>query len=979
MRLSIATLVAGLLGLSALGASVATAWPWLTRDQATTDQLASAVVELAVSRAGGVMQARVETAQGVARRLLHQAGVHGLATDHRHGIDGFFRAEMTSVPYITGIEYVAATGEALSIDRSDVAASDGFRVVRVSRAEGRPVTHVANLDPRFRPMYEERVTDAIDPRLNGWYQQAASNRVPFWWPVSSAEPSANDPLVIIRPHIRANGDLAGVARISVDLNVADGWLPESHDCACVAAFLADGSGRILSTLQTTSGSDRVGAFADIASRSLAGARAQLAGLSPGEEAVRLPGVGADDPVDLLVAVVSDRPSPLILATLQSSEPAVGAIGRLLDLRWLAAVAWATLLASLLGLLVGRRLSRSVAGLAPDALATAGDPSSKATPAPDLITIDEIDATSTAIQQAIATALDAEERRELAFESLRDGLFDVDLTTGRTMMSNRLKEILFLSGDSGLETLFDVVHAEDRDRIRRAFDLFLDRDTGTFDDECRLDGPDHITRWIHIRIAAVRSGDGRARRMVGVVSDVTVAKETEARLLHEAFHDVLTDLPNRVMLIERMAWALDQVKTDARNAAAVIAVDLDSFRVINDNLGQGAGDDVLVTMARRLRSTVGPSGFVARIGSDQFAVLASEAQTADEALALAYRLRSAIHAPLMLAGQEVFPTASVGVALCTPGYQRAESIMSDADLAMAKAKERGRGQVALFERQMRGESTGGQLALETDMRRAHDQRQFLLYYQPIVDLSANRVAGFEALMRWRHPIRGLVPPMEFIPSAEALGLIVPMGAWAIEEAVRQLVEWTGTEEGHEGTFISINVSRRQLDDASLLHSLSTALSETGIAPNRVHLELTESLLMEERSAILRMLDELKGLGVRLSIDDFGTGYSSLGRLHRLPFDVLKIDRSFVADILTNQQSALMVRSIVDLAHALGMDVVAEGAETPGDVEALREAGCELCQGYVYARPMMASEAGRYLALHQWTDRRLLSQFNPTPTS
>ena len=353
--------------------------------------------------------------------------------------------------------------------------------------------------------------------------------------------------------------------------------------------------------------------------------------------------------------------------------------------------------------------------------------------------------------------------------------------------------------------------------------------------------------------------------------------------------------------------------------------------------------------------------MARLGSDQFAVLEVDVHDPDTALTLARRVRTMLMAPIMLSGQEVFPTVSIGIALCTPGYSRPESVLADASLAMTRAKARGTGQTLLFERGMRGAVLGDALAIETDLRHALERKEISLAYQPIVCLSTGRTAGFEALMRWTHPQRGPIPPSQFIPLAEDTGLIQSLGAWAIDEACRQWAEWFGRTDAHAAPlpFISVNISLRQFEDGQLEDRVAAALTTHRLPPHVLHLEVTESMMTDGRDNFADVLHRLKDTGVWLSLDDFGIGYSSLSRLHRLPFNSLKIDRSFVSDILTNGNSELVVGAIVDLAHSIGLVVIAEGAETEGDVEALSRAGSDFCQGFVFSRPLPKAEARKCL--------------------
>lgn len=552
----------------------------------------------------------------------------------------------------------------------------------------------------------------------------------------------------------------------------------------------------------------------------------------------------------------------------------------------------------------------------------------------------------------------EERYVLAATGGNEGLYDLDMATKRTYYSPRTEMIVGLPEGGLGETLdawLERIHPEDKAPTEAKFRDFLNPGGDIMDLRYRVRHATAGYRWVHARGTAVRDMSGRATRVVGSVSDITDQKAAEAKVLEHALVDTLTQLPNRTVLMDRLEAVLSDVKREVARGATIFYIDLDRFRQVNDTLGQGAGDDLLVATARRLRRIAG-GHLVARIGSDHFAVLMPEVRETEDARRTGEWIRDSLAQPIRLAGLEVFPFACVGIAFCDPGYGRAEDILTDAALAMEDAKQRGRGLVVLYDHAMRNQGTAT-LALEGDLRRALERRQLRLHYQPVVSLRSGGVAGFEALTRWRLEDGTFVPPDMFIPLAEETGLIVPIGAWALTETCRQLAEWAAMEDGAP-PFISVNVSKRQLDDPHLVDRLREALGESGAPADCLKLEITESVFLDQPDHGASALNALKELGIKLSIDDFGTGYSSLNHLHRLPFDTLKIDRSFVVDILT-ERGAVIVEAIVDLAHALGLDVVAEGAETAGDVEALRKAGCEYCQGFFYKRALPAEDAMDYL--------------------
>ncbi len=522
------------------------------------------------------------------------------------------------------------------------------------------------------------------------------------------------------------------------------------------------------------------------------------------------------------------------------------------------------------------------------------------------------------------------------------------------------------GDA-LEDWWSLVHPDDRQRVTDAYARFLASPETPFDLDYRVDDGTTCGRFVRTICTAERTANGHVVRVFGSCTDISAQRDAEDRIKQNAYTDKLTGLPNRAQFMERLGGELARIRSGKLAPHYVFYLDLDRFKTINDTLGQAAGDDMLIACARRLEQSMGPETLVSRIGSDQFAILAPVgAPHVDMAglRRLAAGIRDAIQRPMMLIGQEIFPTASIGVAVCGPGYARAEDILADAMLAMSVAKGRGRGNLQVFEHHLRTPSVADSLALESDLRRALERNELHLHYQPVVSMATGALAGFEALMRWRNDRRGSVSPDQFISLAEENGLIVPMGAWALEEACRQLAHLNARRHGQDPLFISVNVSRRQLEDAHLIDHLAHALRTSGIDPACLRLEVTESLLIDQTDSVARLLAGLKAQGVRLSIDDFGTGYSSLDRLHRLPFDTVKIDKSFVTDMMSDPRSALIVGAVVDLAHALDLDVVAEGAESEADVRALTDAGCDYGQGYIFGRPMPVADLDAVLK-----DRRL----------
>lgn len=556
------------------------------------------------------------------------------------------------------------------------------------------------------------------------------------------------------------------------------------------------------------------------------------------------------------------------------------------------------------------------------------------------------------------------RSDIAGRLSREIIVDIDLPSGRLWVRNNLALLLgttaAASVDGKLENIVSQIHPAERDIVGEALQRFIDGLEERFDLVFRFAPMGEDERWAHARAMAVRGADGVAGRVIMLLLDVTDTKREEAARHRASLHDPMTGLPNRTMLLGHLSEALEDVKSGRAEPGALLYLDLDRFKAVNDALGQTAGDDMLRGFARVLRRVIAAQGLVARIGSDQFAVLVPSRMTLDDAVDLAGKLREALDTPIVLAGQEVFATCSTGIAPLVAGYAHAEDVLADAGFAMERAKRLGRGGVIPYRRNMRSHTSSEWLGLESDLRHAVEREELALHYQPIVSLQTGLVAGFEGLLRWNRPGYGAVSPELFVPMAEEIGEIVPIGAWVLSEGCRRLAIWNDRPNRAESPlFLSVNVSRRQIDEPSLMTDLDDALSRYSVDPADLKLEVTESMVMERQEETARTLRALKQRGVTLAIDDFGTGYSSLDRLHALPFDTVKIDRSFVTNLLSDPRRGTIVRAVVDLAHALGHTVVAEGVETKADVDSLHQAGCDLGQGYFYGRPLPVEEADALL--------------------
>jgi len=441
------------------------------------------------------------------------------------------------------------------------------------------------------------------------------------------------------------------------------------------------------------------------------------------------------------------------------------------------------------------------------------------------------------------------------------------------------------------------------------------------------------------------------RLVGALAQT---RRSEQRAMHDATHDPLTGLPNRVLFLERLRGTLERARKDKGYLFAVLFLDLDRFKNVNDSLGHATGDLLLFEIARRLNTCVHPTDTVSRLGGDEFTVLLEDIEETGDAEKVAERIQEKLRTPFVFDGQEVYATASVGIVSSPADYRRAEDLLRDADTAMYQAKERGKARHEVFSQEMRHRAVK-LLRLETDLRRAVGRGEFVVHYQPIVSLESGELVAFEALARWEHPERGLTSPEEFVPLAEETELIVPIGLAVLREACLKMSVWRSRFPERRPIGISVNLSPTQLARPELTEQISRVLRETGLSGRHLRLEVTESAIMRDAELAVKALSELRGFGIRMHVDDFGTGYSSLGLLHRFSVDALKIDRSFVSGMEAIPENAQIVQGITTLAHSLGLDVIAEGVDAPEQVELLRRMGCDYAQGYVFSKPVDAETA------------------------
>ena len=563
-----------------------------------------------------------------------------------------------------------------------------------------------------------------------------------------------------------------------------------------------------------------------------------------------------------------------------------------------------------------------------------------------------------VEQALR---ESEERYALAARGSNDGLWDWDFRTGRIYYSPRWKIMLGLletEVGSDPEAWFTRVHPEDLDRVKAEIAAHLDGGGAHLESEHRMRLADGVYRWMLVRGIVLRDELGAAYRMAGSQTDISERKLYERQLQHDALHDALTGLPNRTLFVDRLEHALARARRRPDEIFAVLFLDLDRFKVVNDSLGHLLGDRLLVEFARRMERCVRPGDTVSRLGGDEFTILLEDLRDTNEASQVADRIHAELAHPFNIGGQDVYTSASIGIALGDSEYARAEQLLRDADTAMYRAKSGGKARHEVFQKAMHADVLT-LLHLETDLRRAVERAEFLLNYQPIIDLDNNRLVGFEALIRWHHPQRGIISPSDFIATAEETGLIVPIGWWVLGEACRQMQAWHQRFPEHGSLSISVNLSARLFRLAGLHERVVEIVGTSGLSASSLKLEITESALMDYAEASVLTLRQLKKSGIQVQIDDFGTGYSSLNYLQRFEIDALKIDRSFVSQLGVSGENSEIARTIITLARNLGMKVVAEGIETDLQLNQLKSLGCDWGQGFLLSLPLKPFEVEELL--------------------
>ena len=558
---------------------------------------------------------------------------------------------------------------------------------------------------------------------------------------------------------------------------------------------------------------------------------------------------------------------------------------------------------------------------------------------------------------------SQERFQLVTQATSDAVYDWNLYSDELWWNDGVQKLFGytreeMGGD--IHAWTKLIHPDDADRITRDLHQHIDTGKANWTGEYRFRRKDGTYAHVIDRGYVVYDDDEMPIRMIGSVMDVTERKSLEEQLTHQALHDPLTHIANRALFQNRVDHALAKLPR-SNSKLAVLFLDLDNFKAVNDSFGHAAGDKLLVSVAERLQDCLRTTDTPARLGGDEFAVLCESVGRVDEAVMIAERILAVFRQPFIIDGKETFVGTSIGIAATSEIALTSEELLRNADLAMYLAKSQGKGNFVVFEPKMH-EALMERIELEDDLRRGIEQQEFVVHYQPILDLSSNGMLGMEALVRWVHPRFGLLPPMKFIPLAEETNLIVPLGDWILGEACRQVQQWRGRYEGEMDFSVTVNISIRQFQQKELVDMVSRALVLSGLPARCLILEITESFMMQDTEATIAKLQLLRDLGVRLAIDDFGTGYSSLSYLQRFPIDILKIDKSFIDKLGQGSEGSAVAMAIIMMGDSLNLKTIAEGIEHPEQIAELQSLGCGAGQGYHFARPLTADDMDRFLVEH-----------------
>ncbi len=558
------------------------------------------------------------------------------------------------------------------------------------------------------------------------------------------------------------------------------------------------------------------------------------------------------------------------------------------------------------------------------------------------------------RQILEALRESEERFSLAVNGANDGIWDWNLRTGKVYYSPRWKGLLGFSdseiGDSRDEWI-GRVHPEEVKRVKEELDAHLAGQTTHFASEHRIWTRFGNYRWYLVRGVAVREEGQRAHRMSGSLTDINPRKIIEERLVHDAMHDPLTNLPNRAYFLDLLRRSIERSRRHNDYQAAVLFLDLDRFRLINESLGHTSGDRLLLSITNRLATCIRGGDSLSRFGGDDFAILLDDINGVGDATRIAAHIQHEMSLPFDLKGQEVFTSVSIGIVLVRSGYQSAEELLRDAETAMNRAKNAGRCRYQIFDPRMHAQSVA-LLQVEADLRRAIERQEFVLHYQPIISLPTGKITSVEALIRWQNPERGMILPIDFIPLAEETGLIQQIGEWILRTACTQARRWSDC--GFKDLLVSINISPVQFQNHNLVELVAGIIEETGVLPNALQLEVTESTAMEDLDLSVRILNEMNNMGVHVSIDDFGASYSSLGYLKRFPVNKLKIDLSFIRDIPGSRDDSAITSAMIAMGHIMDLGVVSEGVENEEQLNFLISRHCDEAQGFLFAQAMTAEE-------------------------
>ncbi len=557
--------------------------------------------------------------------------------------------------------------------------------------------------------------------------------------------------------------------------------------------------------------------------------------------------------------------------------------------------------------------------------------------------------------------DSEDRYALSARGANDGLWDWNLRENKIYFSSRWKSMLGY-GDQEIgekaEEWFSRVHPDDRVELEARIAAHVQGRIPHFEDEYRIMHNDGTYRWVLSRGIAVRAEDNRAYRMAGSQTDITLRKNAEEQRVFDAFHDTLTGLPNRALFLDRLQQEIIISKRRSEARFAVLFLDLDRFKVVNDSLGHIIGDQLLTAVGRKLSDCIRPGDTVARLGGDEFAIVLKKIRGLPDAVDVTARIHNNLSTPLIIQGHEVFTSVSIGIAMGSERHERPEQVLRDAEIAMYQAKAKGRASYEIFEIKMHSIILDRQ-QLEIDLRQALDRRELLLHYQPIVNLKTRRLIGFEVLVRWNHPKRGLLYPKEFIPLAEECGVIDDISDWILRESCRELKKLQEHYPSDPPLMFSINISGKQFTKRDLAAELAGIIKESGIEPRTLAFEITESMIMKNVEAAVATMKVLHEMGVHIHVDNFGTVFSSLGYLYQFPFDALKIDRTFIGKLSADGKNQKVILSIISLANSLNLDVIAEGVELSHQLSTVKDLKCHYGQGYLFAQPMQFSEIDTWM--------------------